>query len=138
MKIERYTESDESALLELMRCEGDEWACYHGDRYWERYRRALEESITYVVREEDRLCGFCRCRDDRGFGVYIYDLLVAAEARGKGYGRCLMERVCLDFPDDTVYVMSDVDVYYEKQGFRREGSIFEVCLKAERKPAPRP
>ncbi len=39
-----------------------------------------------------------------------------------------MERVCSDFPGDTVYVMSDADKYYEKQGYRREGSVFEVRL----------
>lgn len=37
-----------------------------------------------------------------------------------------MERVCQDFPDQPVYVMSDVDSYYEKLGYIREGSIFRV------------
>jgi len=30
------------------------------------------------------------------------------------------------WPDHKIYVMSDVDEYYEKQGYRREGSIYEV------------
>jgi len=42
-----------------------------------------------------------------------------------------MECISKDYPDQNVYVMSDVDEYYEKQGFRREGSIFEV-KKADR------
>jgi len=37
-----------------------------------------------------------------------------------------MQKICDTFPDNTVYVMSDVDLYYEKQGFKREGSIFIV------------
>lgn len=37
-----------------------------------------------------------------------------------------MEWVCKNFPDQPVYVMSDVDQCYEKLGYRREGSIFEV------------
>jgi hypothetical protein len=40
----------------------------------------------------------------------------------------LMETVCEDFSDQLVYVMSDVDTYYEKLGYQREGSIFEVKM----------
>jgi hypothetical protein len=39
------------------------------------------------------------------------------------------KKVCQDFPNQPVYVMSDVDPYYEKLGYRREGSIFEVKAK---------
>jgi GNAT superfamily N-acetyltransferase len=53
-------------------------------------------------------------------------LLVRKSYRGRNIGKILMERVCRDFPGQTVYVMSDVDLYYEKLGYRREGSIFEV------------
>jgi len=35
-----------------------------------------------------------------------------------------MERVRQGFPGQPVYVMSDVDKYYEKLGFGRVGSIF--------------
>lgn len=37
-----------------------------------------------------------------------------------------MNCVTQQYPEQTVYVMSDVDDYYIKQGFRREGSVFEV------------
>ena len=40
-----------------------------------------------------------------------------------------MERVCQDFPDQPVYVMRDVDPYYEKLGYHKAGSIFEVKAK---------
>ena len=48
------------------------------------------------------------------------------EHRGKNIGKKLMDRICQDWPDHKIYVMSDVDEYYEKQGYRREGSIYEV------------
>ncbi len=35
----------------------------------------------------------------------------------------LNRQTCKDFPDQPVYVMSDVDVYYEKLGYRRDYSI---------------
>lgn len=128
MIIKCYTKDDESALFKLIKNAGEEWECYYGERNKEKYKIALKNSITYIAYENDVLCGYCRCRYDDGFGVYIYDLLVDKYYRGKQFGRLLMEQVYTDFPDDTVYVMSDVDKYYEKQGYRREGSIFEVSL----------
>jgi predicted N-acetyltransferase YhbS len=53
-------------------------------------------------------------------------LLVRKTHRGKQIGKALMERVLKDFLNQAIYVMSDVDPYYEKLGYRREGSIFEV------------
>ena len=57
---------------------------------------------------------------------YESDLLVRKSYRGRKIGKTLMERVLKDFPNQPIYVMSDVDPYYEKLGYRREGSIFEV------------
>lgn len=70
-----------------------------------------------------------RCREDEGFGVYVYDLLVRRSSRGKQIDKILLERVCRDFSEQTLYVMSDADQYYEKLGYRKIGSIFKI--KAE-------
>lgn len=86
----------------------------------------MQTSLTYLLFEAEKLCGYARCREDDGFGVYVYDLLVDASCRGKNYGRYLMEQACKDFPEQKVYVMSDVDPYYEKQGYQKEGTIFIV------------
>ncbi|SBW00265.1 Acetyltransferase (GNAT) family protein [uncultured Eubacteriales bacterium] len=126
--IRRYSEDDESALFSLMKNEGAEWESYWREERRDRYKAALHSCIVYVAYENDILCGYCRCRDDDGYGIYVYDLLVDKHHRGKQIGRQLMAQVRKDFSNDTVYVMSDVDEYYEKQGFRREGSIFEVCV----------
>jgi ribosomal protein S18 acetylase RimI-like enzyme len=126
MEMTRYSSEDETALFDMLRGEGADWECYYGEAFIGRYREALVNSITYVAYEGAVLCGYARCRDDDGFGVYVYDLLVKKEYRGREIGRTLMERVCADFPESTVYVMSDVDDYYRKLGYRREGSIFEV------------
>ena len=76
--------------------------------------------------EGNRLCAYVRSLDDCGFYIYVCDLLVRKSDRGKQIGRKLMERVVDDYPNQTVYVMSDVDAYYVKQGYHREGSVFEV------------
>lgn len=128
MRIQTYSKADEAKLFNMMREEGPEWECYWGESGIKKYRTALANSITYVAYEGNELCGYVRCRDDDGFGVYVYDLLVKKAYRGNSIGRMLMEKICTDFSKDTVYVMSDVDEYYRKLGYRREGSIFKVHI----------
>jgi hypothetical protein len=56
-------------------------------------------------------------------GFYVYDLLVRQDHRGQGFGKQLIDHVRLFY--EPVYVMSDVDRYYEKIGMSKIGSIFE-------------
>jgi GNAT superfamily N-acetyltransferase len=126
MQIRQYSKADETLLFDLLIDEGDDWIDYHGPVGLSKYIKALESSITYIACDENLVCGYARCREDDGFGVYIYDLLVRKTHRGKQIGKALMERVLKDFLNQAIYVMSDVDPYYEKLGYRREGSIFEV------------
>ena len=125
--IERYRSEDEGRLFALIEREGEEWIDYWGDKGKPKYQKALTNSIVYLLFENETLCGYVRCRDDDGFGVYVYDLLVEKKHRGNEYGRLLMEKVCQDFPGDTVYVMGDVYPYYEeKLGYDIEGKIYIV------------
>lgn len=114
----------------MLQKEGDEWKAYWYGNGRNKYKKALATSISYVLLLDNILCGYLRCRNDDGFGIYIYDLLVDIEHRGKEYGRLLMEQVGKDFPKDTVYVMSDVDSYYTKLEYEKEGSIFIVTEKS--------
>ena len=120
--IRPYSEADEDNLFAMIKAEGAEWKDYRG----EKYRKALHNSTVFVAYNNGELVGFVRCKSDDGFGVYIYDLLVAPKSRGQNLGRALMKKVCTEFPGNTVYVMSDVDEYYSKQGYPRIGSIFLV------------
>ncbi len=126
MKIRVYTPEDQDRLFEMMREEGSDWECYYGESQIGKYCLALERSITYVAYEEDVLSGYVRCRNDDGFGIYVYDLLVRPSSRGRSIGKKLMERVCSDYAEDDVYVMSGVDEYYEKLGYFREGTIYKL------------
>lgn len=112
--------------MKIISDEGEEWACYSAKNVSDKYRSALDNSITYVAYEGDELCGYSRSLDDCGYYIYVCDLLVKPDYRGKSIGRKLMECIYSDFPDHIVFVMSDVDEYYKKQGYIYEGSIFKV------------
>lgn len=125
MELRPYTPADEPALFAMMHEEGD-WEDYCGDEGRPRYRRVLSACEAYVAYEGEELAGYVRCRDDFGFGFYIYDLLVRKSMRGRALGRALMEHAAAQHPGSPVYVMSGVDPYYEKLGYAREGTIFIV------------
>ncbi len=122
----RYEESDEDALFALLEREGDEWQDYWKGANRAKYMKALSGSVAYVLLEDGELCGYARCRDDDGYGLYVYDLLVDKRHRGNEYGRFLLEHVRFDYREAPVYVMSDVNPYYEKLGYEAEGTIFIV------------
>lgn len=125
MEIRAYKKVEDEDLLMKM-IEDEEGWTYSDDSMSEKYRIALEKSITYVAYEGDVLCGYSRSIDDFGLYIYVCDLLVKPEYRGKSIGRKLMEYIYTDYLNQIVYVMSDVDEYYKKQGYQRAGSIFEV------------
>ncbi len=130
MNIRVYNKfEDEEKLMKLIELEGEEWTCYSAEQVSEKYKLALDSSITYVAYEDDVLCGYSRSINDCDFYIYVCDLLVMPNYRGKNIGRQLMECITADYPSQTVFVMSDVDPYYIKQGYKREGSIFEVGIK---------
>lgn len=125
MQIRKYNKlTDEIKLMQMIQ-EEEGWD-YADEIMSEKYKKALESSITYVAYQEDVLYGYSRSLDDCGFYIYVCDLLVKPIFRGKEIGRKLMECLYQDYPDQTVYVMSDVDQYYEKVSYNRIGSIFEV------------
>jgi len=125
METRKYRKTtDEEQVMEMISQE-EGWT-YSGESMSASYRKALESSITYVAYENGELCGYSRSLDDFGHYVYVCDLLVRPNHRGKGLGRKLMECIHADYPGRTIYVMSDVDGYYTKQGYQRAGSLFEV------------
>ena len=125
MQIREYNKiTDENKLMKMIDDE-DGWD-YANKNLSEKYKAALETSITYVAYQDDILCGYSRSLNDFGEYIYVCDLLVMPAYRGKEIGRKLMECIYKDYPNQIVYVMSDVDEYYEKVDYKRIGSIFEV------------
>ena len=123
LKIRKYNSAlDYENLMKLVQSEGEEWEEYLNPIY----RKALDNSITYVALMEDELCGYSRSLSGSGLFIWVIDLLVNKNRRGLSIGKKLMECIITDFPDTDVFVMSDVDTYYEKLDYKKEGSIFKV------------
>jgi ribosomal protein S18 acetylase RimI-like enzyme len=117
--------ADEQNMFDMVRDMGADWSDYSSDTA--KFARALNGSIVFVAYDNaGKMCGYIRCRDDDGYGIYIYDLLVIPTHRGKNIGRELINRVAAEFPTAPIYAMSDADPYYEKQNFPRIGSVFQV------------
>ena len=127
LKLRRYEQSDEAALFDLIKSEGDAWDDYAGSvEKQAQYKNAVQNSITYVCCDGKAIAGFVRVKNDDGFGIYILDLLVNKAYRGNSYGKFLIEKICIDFPDSPVYALSDVDGYYEKLKYKKQGTIYTV------------
>lgn len=126
MHIRKYMSKDQTLLFDLLIEEGDEWIDYHGPQGRDKYLNALDSCFVLIAEDKTELCGYLRCRDDFGFGVYIYDLLVRKSYRGKEIGKLLIESLYQNFPEQDIYVMSDIDPYYEKLGYQKIGSVFKI------------
>lgn len=125
MRVRRYNKNtDERKVMQIISKE-DDWE-YDSEKWRDRFTLALEKSITYVACEGDNILGFSRSINDCDMYVYLCDLLVDVDHRGKSIGKKLIECLSDDFPGKDVYVMSDADGYYSKQGYKKIGSIFEL------------
>lgn len=125
MKIIKYNDTMYELLYDLIMSEGKDWEEYTVTKK-NAYRQALKSSIVYLGIQGDQCIAYLRARDDDSFGLYIYDLLVRKNQRGHQYGKKLMDQLIDDYPSNIIYVMSDIDLYYESLGFIKEGTIFQV------------
>ena len=123
IEIREYNPShDYERLMEVIKSEGGEWEEYLASGYQE----CLRNSVTYVAWMNEILCGYVRSIQDSGMYIWVIDLLVDKRYRGNQIGRKLLERAASDTCALGAFVMSDVDEYYEKQGYRKEGSLYKI------------
>jgi ribosomal protein S18 acetylase RimI-like enzyme len=99
MEIVRYESRNLDQVLALAKGEG--WATFAANP--ERARRAMSApGVTALVAVEDerggegRLLGFSQAVGDGAITGYLCMLLVAADARGKGIGKALVERTLVE------------------------------------------
>jgi len=102
------------------------WDLFTNERSLDNYKKSLDKSITYVCYENGAFCGYLRALLDDGFAIYISELFVVPEWRGRAVGRSLITKVKTNYRHLTVYALSDEDTYYEKLGYRSIGSVYEI------------
>lgn len=122
-EIIKYSKEYEDELMNLIKCEGDDWKVYWEEPNAFKYRKSFESSITYLALCDGKVCGYSRSLKDTLY-IYVCDLLVNIKYRGNGLGSKLMNQLKIDYPDLDVYVMSGNDDYYEKIKCKKEGSIY--------------
>ena len=125
MKISKYQPDDENNVLAAIKLDSN-WDILTNDKVINSYKNSLKSSITYVCHKECEFTGYIRAIQDEGIAIYVSELYVVPKWRNQKIGRSLIEQIKEDFPEITVYALSDEDVYYEKLGFRKIGSIFQV------------
>jgi ribosomal protein S18 acetylase RimI-like enzyme len=123
--IRPYEHDDADQVRDLMCREGEEWRDYWGDN-WTTFLPTLESSVTLLAFANNNVVGFIRARNDANVMVVVHDLLVDKRYRGHSIGRKLSSSLSKQFPGVGLYVMSDEDGYYEKQGYERVGSVFRL------------
>jgi GNAT superfamily N-acetyltransferase len=119
---------DADRLPQLMELYAGTW--WTGHRTSEQVRELLKWSDLVVGlcdASDDRLVAFARVLTDRTFRAFIFDVIVAADHRGRGLGHRLMEEV-LSNPlvrgaeQVELYCRPDLVQFYESLGFRRPDS----------------
>ncbi|MET0082047.1 MAG: GNAT family N-acetyltransferase [Sedimenticola sp.] len=125
MEITRYKREHEVAVLAAIE-EDPDWEIFTNDVAIDKYRKRLLESITYVCYQGETFSGYLRALLDDGFALYISELFVVPEMRNRKIGRSLISKLKNDYNDLTVYALSDEDAYYEKLGYKKAGSVFEI------------
>ena len=124
INITKYNRADEARLISLLKNESD-WALFTNDQALERFKNALLDSITLICNVNSEPCGYVRAIDDP-FGIYVSELYVAPEQRGKGGGRKLLSTLKEIYSNREIYVLSDEDLYYKGLGLRKVGSVFQL------------
>ncbi len=122
--ITKYDKAHEAELIALLESEPD-WNAFTSPEAIDTLKDALLRSETYVCTTEGKVCGYLRALVD-GFGIYVSELYVAPSHRNRGHGRQLLQKIQQQHPQQNVYVLSDEDLYYEKLGCKRVGSVFQL------------
>ena len=104
------------------------WDMFTNDSAVDNFRRSLKKSVAYVCYSDNEFCGYVRALLDEGFAVYVSELYVVKKWRNRKIGQSMLDRIKTDYSDLTVYALSDEDVYYQKKGYKKIGSVFEIEL----------
>ena len=125
MEILKYSLENEGDVLFAISADPD-WAFLITPDKKEFYKTSLKKGVSYVCYSNNEFCGYVRAIQDTGFALYISELFVVPKWRCKKVSQLLIEQFKNDFPDLTLYALSDEDAFYSKKGYKKIGSVFEI------------
>ncbi len=120
IQIRCWTEKDFPDIQRLSTIQG--WPTPH-NRSEEALVAWQHSWPTLVVTEEERVIGFVRGMTDEEITMYIAELLVEPNYRGKGFGRLLMDACHALCPRTRLDLISTEEAlpFYKVNGFRYVG-----------------
>lgn len=119
MEIIAYQKESYHGIHELLKEEG--WLSFI-DTHKSAYEKALERSISYVAMENGKIIGYIRAISDNVYLTFIAELVVAKNYRKKHIGTSLIKHIEINHPTCKVELISDADLFYQKNGFQIVGT----------------
>ncbi|OOE12770.1 GNAT family N-acetyltransferase [Fictibacillus arsenicus] len=117
-KIVPFSEKYFSEIQELNKKEG--WNQLV-ERYEETFNAWKNSNAAYVViGPNEKIAGYIRCLTDMNVTIYVCEMLIAQEFRGKGLGGKLLKHVHNLYPRTRMEMLasSTSHSFYESQNFR--------------------
>ncbi|HEX7797767.1 MAG TPA: GNAT family N-acetyltransferase [Vicinamibacterales bacterium] len=101
----------------------------------DRFERMIRgANRTIVALENSRVVGFARALFDNASNGYISTVAVAADRRGRGIGRILVQKLmAVDDPEKITWVLRagrGSVPFWEKMGFSKSDTAMEIVRKA--------
>ena len=118
-----YVLTTEATRIDVARvhrwlCDESYWAA---GRDYEVVAHSIEGSLPYAVLHGDEQVGFARTVTDGATFAWICDVFIAAEHRGRGLGRWLVDSIVEDLSDRGVarFLLATRDAHdvYRRSGF---------------------
>jgi GNAT superfamily N-acetyltransferase len=114
----------DTELDDVVRLYQNEWWT-RGRTFADTRDAVLGSDLVVAARETGRIIGFARVLSDLVWKALIFDVIVASEARGRGLGERIIERI-LAHPrlarvrHFELYCLPDMEPFYRRFGFSPE------------------
>ena len=120
MIFRQAKETDIKRIHELFLEEG--WKTYTEDLL----KKLLNNSNWIIAEENNKIYGFARYISDNVLSIYLCEILVDKDLRGREIGKLIIKKIFEDNPGLRMDLLSDSDSFYKKLNFRELGSAFRA------------